>query len=66
VEVFFTKTNKADSAVTAAQKADMAIVCIGNHPLCYNLPWGENYVFSDGREDVDRQAISTFTLLIIF
>lgn len=58
VEVFFTKTNKADSAVIAAQKADMAIVCIGNHPLGYNLPWGENYVFSDGREDVDRQAIS--------
>ena len=50
--------NKADSAIIAAKQSDVAIVCIGNHPLSYGLGWGQNYVSSDGREDVDRQAIS--------
>ncbi len=50
--------NKADSAIIAAKECDVAIVCIGNHPLSYNLGWGQNYVPSDGREDIDRQAIS--------
>ena len=40
------------------RKADVAIVCIGNHPLSYGLGWGQNHVASDGREDVDRQAIT--------
>jgi beta-glucosidase len=51
-------SNKADSAVIAAKQCDVAIVCIGNHPLSYGLGWGQNQVASDGREDVDRQAIS--------
>ncbi len=51
-------SNKADSAVIAAAQSDVAIVCVGNHPLSYGLGWGQNYVPSDGREDVDRQAIS--------
>jgi beta-glucosidase len=50
--------NKADSAISAAKQSDVAIVCIGNHPLSYGLGWGQNYVPSDGREDVDRQAIT--------
>ena len=50
--------NKADSAVIAAKECDVAIVCIGNHPLSYGLGWGQNHVASDGREDVDRQAIT--------
>ncbi len=54
----FAASNKADSAVTAARESDVAIVCIGNHPLSYGLGWGQNHVASDGREDVDRQAIS--------
>ncbi len=54
----FAMTNKADSAVIAAKESDVAIVCIGNHPLSYGLGWGQNQVSSDGREDVDRQAIS--------
>lgn len=58
VEISFASSNKADSAVIAAKNADIAIVCVGNHPLGYGLPWGKNYVASDGREDVDRQAIS--------
>lgn len=54
----FAMSNKADSAVIAAKESDVAIVCVGNHPISYGLPWGQNYVQSDGREDVDRQAIS--------
>ncbi len=52
-------SNKSDSAVIAAKQCDVAIVCIGNHPLSHGLGWGQNYVPSDGREDVDRQAITT-------
>jgi beta-glucosidase len=51
-------SNKADSAIIAAKQSDVAIVCVGNHPLSYGLGWGQNQVSSDGREDVDRQAIS--------
>jgi len=58
VEISYTSSNKADSAVIAAQNADVVLVCVGNHPLGYGLPWGQNYVPSDGREDVDRQALS--------
>jgi len=58
VEINFAASNKADSAVIAAKNSDVAIVCVGNHPLSYGLGWGQNYVPSDGREGVDRQAIS--------
>jgi beta-glucosidase len=58
VEVRFAPDNKADAATIAARESDAAIVCVGNHPLSYGLDWGKNYVASDGREDVDRQAIS--------
>jgi beta-glucosidase len=58
ITVRFASGNKADSAVIAAKASDVAIVCIGNHPLGYGLGWGQNYVASDGREDVDRQAIT--------
>jgi beta-glucosidase len=58
VTVRFAMSNKADSAIIAAKESDVAIVCVGNHPLSYGLGWGQNQVASDGREDVDRQAIS--------
>jgi beta-glucosidase len=58
VIIRYAMSNKADSAVIAAKESDIAIVCIGNHPLSYGLGWGQNQVASDGREDVDRQAIS--------
>jgi len=58
VEILYAASNKADSAVIAAGLADAAVVCVGNHPLSYGLGWGRNHVASDGREDVDRQAIS--------
>ena len=56
--VRYASGNKADSAIIAAKQSDVAIVCIGNHPLSYGLGWGQNIVPSDGREDVDRQAIT--------
>jgi beta-glucosidase len=58
IQIRFAPDNKSDAAVTAARQSDVAVVCIGNHPLSHGLEWGENYVASDGREDVDRQAIS--------
>ena len=58
IKIRFAAGNKADSAVIAAKESDVAIVCIGNHPLSYGLGWGQNHVASDGREDVDRQAIT--------
>jgi len=58
IKVRFAASNKADSAVIAARESDIAFVCIGNNPLSYGLGWGQNQVASDGREDVDRQAIS--------
>ncbi|MCX6253973.1 MAG: glycoside hydrolase family 3 C-terminal domain-containing protein [Bacteroidia bacterium] len=58
VNIRYAAGNKADSAIIAAKDCDLVIVCIGNHPLSYGLGWGQNYVASDGREDVDRQAIS--------
>jgi beta-glucosidase len=58
ITIRFAASNKADSAVIAAENSDVAIVCIGNNPLGYGLAWGQNHVASDGREDVDRQAIT--------
>jgi beta-glucosidase len=58
VIIRFASGNKADSAVIAAKESDVTIVCIGNHPLSYGLGWGQNHVSSDGREDIDRQAIT--------
>jgi beta-glucosidase len=58
VKIMYASGNKADSAVIAAKSCDAAVVCIGNHPLSYGLMWGQNHVPSDGREDVDRQAIT--------
>jgi beta-glucosidase len=58
VRINYAADNKSDAAVEAARESDVAVVCIGNHPLSHGLGWGENYVASDGREEVDRQAIS--------
>jgi len=58
ITVRYAGSNMADSAIIAARESDVAIVCVGNHPLSYGLDWGENHVASDGREAIDRQAIS--------
>lgn len=59
IKIYFAESNRADSAIIAASKADVAIVCIGNDPLCHDVAWGKSFVPSDGREAVDRQAITT-------
>lgn len=59
VTVSYAQWNKSDSAIIAAKNSDVAIVCIGNDPLSHGLGWGINYVPSDGREAIDRQAIIT-------
>jgi beta-glucosidase len=58
VEVRNAKDNTEDAAVNIAKTADVVIVCVGNHPYCYDAPWGECTIPSDGREAVDRQAIN--------
>jgi beta-glucosidase len=57
VDVKYAKDNTDGAAVNIAKTADVTIVCVGNHPYCYNAPWGACTIPSDGREAVDRQAI---------
>ncbi|HET7732514.1 MAG TPA: glycoside hydrolase family 3 C-terminal domain-containing protein, partial [Paludibacter sp.] len=57
VKITFVKSNKIDSAYIAARNSDVAIVCIGNHPTG-NAGWEQAPVASDGKEAVDRQALS--------
>ena len=39
VKVFFEPSNTMDKAVIAASKADVAVVCIGNHPYGTDARW---------------------------
>jgi beta-glucosidase len=57
VEVKYAKDNTDGAAVTLAKTADVAIVCVGNHPTCDGAPFGGCPTPSDGREAVDRQVI---------
>ncbi len=57
VKVEYAKDNTDGAAMKIAKAADVAIVCVGNHPYCYNAAWGECTNPSDGREAVDRQVI---------
>ena len=42
-----------------ARHADVAIVCVGNHPNGgENMPWAKVSVPSEGREAVDRQSLT--------
>jgi len=60
--------NKVGNAVTVnysaadaeiARQADVAIVCVGNHPNGGdNMPWAKVSVPSEGREAVDRQSLT--------
>ena len=60
--------NKVGQAVTVsyaaddpevARNADVAIVCVGNHPNGgENMPWAKVSVPSEGREAVDRQSLT--------
>lgn len=57
VKISFVKSNKIDSAIIAAKNSDVAIVCIGNHPTG-NAGWEQAPVASDGKEAVDRSALT--------
>lgn len=56
IEVRYVKTNRMDSARTVAAWADVAIVCVGNHPTC-NAGWEQAPVISEEKEAVDRQSL---------
>jgi len=56
VEVLYVKDNKLDSAVMLARKADVVIVCVGNHPVC-DAGWEQTKLPSDGKEAVDRTSL---------
>jgi len=58
VEVLHAESNKMDEAAKIAKEADIAIVVIGNHPYGTAPSWKYSPVPSDGREAVDRKAIS--------
>jgi len=58
VEVYYAPSNEMDKATIAARKADIAIVCVGNHPYGTDAKWLVSPVPSDGREGVDRKAIA--------
>jgi len=58
VEVFYAASDAMDLATGAARKADVAIVCVGNHPYGTDARWMVSPVPSDGREGVDRKAIT--------
>jgi beta-glucosidase len=59
VVVNFATNNDDGEAVKLARAADVAIVCVGNHPNGgYNMPWAEVSLPSYGRESVDRKSIT--------
>ena len=57
VTVTWTGNNNNNAAVNAAAAADIAVVVIGNHPTC-DAGWAQCPTPSDGKEAIDRQAIS--------
>lgn len=65
VEVRFQAWDSDGKAQELAAWADVAIVCVGNHPMTspdwkwekIQAPWGEGTVAGDGREAVDRRSL---------
>ena len=56
-EVLYAANNAIDEAVNAAREADVAVVCVGNHPYGTRPDWFFCPVPSDGREAVDRKSL---------
>ena len=56
VRVLFADGSDAEEAAALAKKADVAIVVVGNHPVC-NAGWDQCPTPSNGKEDVDRKTI---------
>lgn len=65
IEVRFQAWDSDGKAQELAAWADVAIVCVGNHPLTspdwkwerIQAPWGEGTVAGDGREALDRRSL---------
>ena len=55
-KVVFADGSNLEEAASLAKKADVAIVVVGNHPVC-NAGWDQCPVPSNGKEDVDRKTI---------
>jgi beta-glucosidase len=55
-KVLFGDGSDPDDAAALAKKADVAIVVVGNHPVC-NAGWDQCPTPSNGKEDVDRKTI---------
>ena len=59
VTVSFATNNAEGEAVKLARAADVAIVCVGNHPNGgYTSEWAQVSVPSEGREAIDRKSIT--------
>lgn len=58
VNVSYVASDVMGEASLAAAKADVAIVCVGNHVYGTDPKWKYSPVPSDGREAVDRKALS--------
>lgn len=69
VEARFQKWDSDGEAQKLAEWADVAIVCVGNHPNTspdwkwekIQAPWAEGNVAGDGREAVDRRSLELET-----
>jgi beta-glucosidase len=56
VNVLYTDGSNLAEAKALAQKADVVLVVVGNHPTC-NAGWNQCPVPSNGKESVDRKTI---------
>jgi len=57
VNVEFSNGSDLTQAASLAQRADVAIVVIGNHPTC-NQGWNKCPLPSDGKEAIDRKSLA--------
>ncbi len=55
--ILVSHTTNDDLAISLAKAADVAIVCVGNHPTG-NMGWKKVSVPSEGKEAVDRDSIN--------
>lgn len=55
-QLLFADGSDPAEAAALAKKADVAIVVVGNHPVC-NAGWDQCPTPSNGKEDVDRKTI---------
>lgn len=58
IKINYSPENQMDEAVKAAKSSDIAIVIIGNNPIGAAEGWKVSPVPSDGKEAVDRKALT--------